>query len=65
MEDLELARRLSLCGKVRTANAEVVVSGRRFLKHPLVDTALVNLFPLLYRSGVSPEKLAALYRHIR
>jgi rSAM/selenodomain-associated transferase 2 len=65
MEDLELALKLSKIGKIGRANAEVTVSGRRFLEHPVRDTAIVNLYPLLYRSGVSPERLAAYYRNVR
>jgi hypothetical protein len=65
MEDLELSRRLRTLGKVARARAEVEVSGRRFIEHPFVDTALVNLFPLLYRAGVPPERLAAWYRNTR
>lgn len=65
MEDLELALRLSRIGKIGRANAEVTVSGRRFLEHPARDTAIVNLFPLMYRSGVSPERLATYYRNVR
>jgi hypothetical protein len=43
----------------------VLVSGRRFLAHPLRDTLLVNLFPLLYRLGVPADALARLYRDVR
>lgn len=65
MEDLELSRRLSARGRIVTVPARVRVSGRRFLRHPLRESFLVNVFPLLYRLGVSPEKLARLYQDIR
>ncbi len=65
MEDLELSRRLRRAGRVRVAPATVRVSGRRFLAHPLRDTLLVNLFPLLFRLGVRPSLLARAYRNTR
>ncbi|MEZ4363071.1 MAG: TIGR04283 family arsenosugar biosynthesis glycosyltransferase [Kofleriaceae bacterium] len=65
MEDLELALRLRARGKISTVPARVRVSGRRFLARPLYYTAIVNLFPWLYRAGVSAERLARLYRAVR
>ncbi len=65
MEDLELARRLSKQGRIHTCAASVRVSGRRFVARPIVYTTLVNVFPLLYRAGVSPHALARFYRHVR
>ena len=65
MEDLELSRRLRARGRIVTVPSRVRVSGRRFLRHPLRESFLVNVFPLLYRLGVSPEKLARLYQDIR
>ena len=65
MEDLELSRRLRRLGRIRIVPARVVVSGRRFLAHPLRDTFLVNVFPLLYRCGVSPARLRGWYEDVR
>lgn len=65
MEDVEIARRLWRVGRVVIAKESARVSGRRFLAHPLRDTLLVNAFPLLYRLGVSPARLARLYRNVR
>lgn len=65
MEDLELARRLRGIGRIRTARATVRVSGRRFVARPIVYTLAVNVFPLLYRLGVSAERLAQFYRAVR
>lgn len=65
MEDLELSRRLRRLGRISIANAGVRVSGRRFLAHPLRHALLVNCFPMLYRFGVAPARLARLYHHVR
>ncbi|HLV19563.1 MAG TPA: TIGR04283 family arsenosugar biosynthesis glycosyltransferase [Polyangiaceae bacterium] len=65
MEDLELSLRLWRLGEIRVAKACARVSGRRFLAHPLRDTFFVNVFPLLYRLGVPPARLARLYADVR
>lgn len=65
MEDLELSLRLRRLGKIRTVPAEVRVSGRRFLKRPILFTLLVNVFPVLYRSGVPAEVLSSYYPDVR
>lgn len=65
MEDLELSRRLRRRGRIRIAPASVQVSGRRFLERPIFYTALVNVFPLLYRCGVPPRWLERLYAAVR
>jgi rSAM/selenodomain-associated transferase 2 len=65
MEDLELSRRLRRLGRISIAPVSVRVSGRRFLAHPLRHALLVNSFPLLYRLGVGPARLARLYRDVR
>lgn len=65
MEDLELSRRLSTQGRIHICAASVRVSGRRFVARPIVYTTLVNMFPLLYRAGVSPHTLARFYRQVR
>ncbi len=65
MEDLEISRRLRRIGRIHTVPARVRVSGRRFLARPVFYTLAVNLFPPLYRLGVSPERLAKLYRSVR
>ncbi len=61
MEDLEICRRLRAVGDIRTVPAAVRVSGRRFMARPAYYTLLVNLFPWLYRLGISPRVLARLY----
>jgi rSAM/selenodomain-associated transferase 2 len=65
MEDVELARRLWRVGRIRTVPGVVRVSGRRFLAHPVRTVLAMRCFPLLYRLGVSPERLARLYGHAR
>lgn len=61
LEDVELARRLRRVGRIRTVPATVLVSGRRFLARPLRTALAMRAFPLLYRLGVSPARLARLY----
>jgi uncharacterized protein len=65
MEDLELSRRLTRIGRLRTVRASVRVSGRRFVARPVYYTFLVNVFPLLYRLGIPPRALASLYGNPR
>lgn len=65
MEDLELSRRLRRQGRIARVKASVTVSGRRFLERPVFFTAVVNVFPLLYRVGVPAHTLRKLYDDIR
>ena len=61
MEDVELARRLWRVGRIRTVPGAVRVSGRRFVANPVRAVLAMRVFPLLYRLGVSPARLARLY----
>lgn len=65
MEDLEFSRRLRALGRVEILPASVRVSGRRFLAHPIRYFVLTNVFPLLYRFGVSPHRMARWYGNPR
>jgi len=65
MEDLAIALRLRARGRLARVPARVTVSGRRLVRSPLRTTLIWNTFPLLYRLGVSPERLARLYQHVR
>lgn len=65
MEDLELSLRLRRLGAIARVPARVRVSGRRFIARPVFFTAVVNVFPALYRLGVSAELLARWYGHVR
>ncbi|MCA9568919.1 MAG: hypothetical protein KC656_13815, partial [Myxococcales bacterium] len=64
-EDVELARRLWTVGRLVRVPERVEVSGRRFMARPLVASAVMNAFPVLYAAGVSPDTLASLYGHVR
>jgi len=65
MEDLELARRLARVGRMARLHAQVTVSGRRFVRHPLRTLVFWNSFPALYRLGVAPRALEKLYGSVR
>jgi rSAM/selenodomain-associated transferase 2 len=64
-EDLEISRRLWSVGRVQTLDAEVRVSGRRFLARPVYFAILMNVLPILYRLGVSPQTLQRAYGDVR
>lgn len=66
LEDLDLMRRLKRRGRIAIIDRSVVSSSRRFLSRGVLRTSAVNyLIWTLYFAGVSPEKLARLYRNIR
>lgn len=66
LEDLDFIRRLKRYGRTVILDAEVTTSARRFLSQGLLRTNAVNyLIWTLYFAGVSPVKLARLYKHIR
>ena len=65
MEDLAFARALRKQGRLARLRASVSVSGRRFESAPFYQTALVNLFPLLFYIGVPSSFLARLYGNPR
>lgn len=65
MEDLALSQRLSRAGRIRIARASVRVSGRRFIEQPVRSLLMMNLFPTLFRLGVSPAFLARFYQAVR
>lgn len=65
MEDLQLSMTLRREGRIRIVPAVMTVSGRRFLQRPVFYTIVVNLFPLLYRLGVSPPRLVRWYGNPR
>lgn len=65
MEDLAFSRLLRSAGEVRVVPARVRVSGRRFIERPLLYATIVNVYPALYRLGVSPTLLARFYRAVR
>lgn len=66
LEDLEFARRLKRHGRVALIRAPVTTAARRYLQGGIVATAARNwLIWGLFACGVSPRRLARLYRDVR
>lgn len=65
MEDVELVRRCLPVGKLARLPLEVRTTARRFARRPFLARACTATFPLLFRLGVSPERLASWYRTVR
>lgn len=66
LEDLDFARRLRRHGRTVLITAPVTTAARRFAEQGVVRTVATNwLIWILFLCGVSPHRLARLYRHIR
>lgn len=66
LEDLDFARRLKREGRVAMLPLAVATSARRFVRRGAVRTVATNwLIWTLFLCGVSPERLARLYRDVR
>ena len=66
LEDLELMLRLRHQGRRAVIEPAVITSARRFEKRGLLRTVFGNwLIWLLFLLGVSPHRLARLYRQVR
>lgn len=65
MEDIELVRRCRRVGRLARLPLEVRTTARRFASLPLRARLCTTTFPLLYRLGVSPVRLARWYRNVR
>ena len=66
LEDLDFARRLRRRGRLTILPLTMRTSDRRYLRRGIVRTVAVNwLIWLLYALGVSPHRLARLYRDVR
>lgn len=66
LEDLDLARRLRREGRMALLERPVETAARRFLQQGAVRTVARNwTIWFLYLLGVSPHRLARLYRHVR
>jgi rSAM/selenodomain-associated transferase 2 len=66
LEDLDFAWRLKRAGAMTVIDAQVTTSARRFLQRGAARTVATNwLIWLLFLLGVSPRRLARLYKHIR
>lgn len=62
MEDYDLAVRLARRHPIARLRPAVTVSGRGMQQRPLRAAWLMRVIPPLYRLGVSPERLARMYR---
>lgn len=66
LEDLDFARRLKRAGRTALIKAPVTTAARRFLNQGIARTIATNwLIWALYFVGISPTRLARLYRQIR
>lgn len=66
LEDLDFARRLRRLGPTKLIDPPVITAARRYLEQGVVRTIATNwLIWGLYFAGVSPERLARLYRNVR
>ncbi|MGC2062887.1 MAG: TIGR04283 family arsenosugar biosynthesis glycosyltransferase [Thermodesulfovibrionales bacterium] len=62
MEDVDLIGRMKKIGRIAILDKKAFTSGRRWTENGLVKTASVNqITMLLYKLGVSPERLYRLY----
>jgi len=66
LEDLDFALRLRRHGRTALIASPVTTAARRFVQQGVVRTVATNwLIWILYFCGVSPHRLARLYRQIR
>jgi len=66
MEDIEFSRRMKRQGGIACLKKKILTSGRRWEQHGILRTVLLMWrLRLMFWLGVSPEKLAALYREAR
>jgi len=66
MEDVAFSRLLKKQGKIACLRRKVTTSSRRWEKHGIVRTVLLMWrLRLLYWLGISPERLATMYREAR
>jgi len=62
MEDVDLMGRMKKLGRITMLDHRALTSGRRWAAQGLIRTAAVNqTVMLLYRLGVSPQRLAKFY----
>ncbi len=65
MEDYILIRQLTRCGTIKTLSQEVTTSGRRWQRLGLIRTTVINQLMIAgYAMGISPTRLASLYRRL-
>lgn len=66
LEEMEFSRKLRYLGKTTLVEPGIHISSRRWKKNGILLTTAINwLITALYSLGVSPFRLARLYRQIR
>ncbi len=65
MEDLEFVRRCLRLGRLARLQVAVRTTARRFAGRPVRARVCTATFPLLFRLGVSPRRLARWYGDVR
>ncbi len=66
LEDIDFIRRLRRCGRIVVLPERVSTSARRYLQCGITRTIMTNwMIWILFSVGVSPQRLARLYRHVR
>jgi rSAM/selenodomain-associated transferase 2 len=66
LEDLDFARRLKRLGPVAMLEGPAITAARRFVEQGIVRTVVINwAIWALFLLGVSPHRLAQLYRKVR
>jgi rSAM/selenodomain-associated transferase 2 len=65
MEDVEFVRRCRRHGRLARLPLAVRTTARRFARRPLRARLCTATFPLLFRLGVSPHRLARWYGEVR
>lgn len=62
MEDVDIIGRMKKLGSISILQKKAVTSGRRWVRKGILRTAAINqMTMLMFRLGVSPEKLARIY----
>jgi rSAM/selenodomain-associated transferase 2 len=65
-EDVELVRRIKQAGKFKVLRPRLTVSGRRYIQHGVLRTALrIYALRLAYWMGVPPERLKEWFKDAR
>ncbi|HEV2988501.1 MAG TPA: TIGR04283 family arsenosugar biosynthesis glycosyltransferase [Candidatus Angelobacter sp.] len=65
-EDVELVRRIKNAGKFVVVKAPLIISGRRYIKHGVIRTAmLIFLLRLGFWLGLSPQRLKKWFEDVR
>ncbi|MDE0298444.1 MAG: TIGR04283 family arsenosugar biosynthesis glycosyltransferase [Candidatus Poribacteria bacterium] len=66
MEEIGFSRELRRLGKTTLVKSCIHISSRRWEQNGIIRTTLINwLITLLFLFGISPTRLAKMYRHVR